>query len=73
VFVVTEWDEFRDIDWKRVASVMERPLIIDGRNMFCPEEISRHGFQYISVGRQAVAARRNASTRVSQEAQSIGA
>jgi len=73
VFIVTEWDEFRDIDWKRVASVMERPLIIDGRNMFCPEEISRHGFQYISVGRRAEAARRNASTRVSQEAQSIGA
>jgi hypothetical protein len=49
--VVTEWEEFREVDWKRLASVMEQPLIIDGRNMFSPGEVSGHGFRYISIGR----------------------
>jgi len=51
VLIVTEWDEFRHLDWKRLLSMVEQPLVIDGRNMFSPEEISRHGFRYISVGR----------------------
>ena len=74
VFIVTEWDEFREIDWQRLASVMERPLMIDGRNMFRAEEMNRCGFQYISVGRRPQSARRTTTT-VSQEeeAQSIGA
>lgn len=49
--VVTEWDEFRNVDWKRIASSMEQPLIIDGRNMFDPKEITSFGFRYVSVGR----------------------
>jgi UDPglucose 6-dehydrogenase len=76
LIIVTEWDEFRNLDWKRIASGMERRLIIDGRNMFSPEDMSRLGFQYISVGRQPQAARRNSSATVSKkdtEAQSIGA
>jgi UDPglucose 6-dehydrogenase len=51
LMVVTEWEEFREVDWKRLASVMEQPLIIDGRNMFSPGEVSGHGFRYISIGR----------------------
>jgi hypothetical protein len=39
------------MDWKRLFSVVEQPLVIDGRNMFCPEEISQHGFRYVSIGR----------------------
>jgi UDPglucose 6-dehydrogenase len=75
IFLVTEWDEFRTIDWKRLASVMERPLIIDGRNMFSPEEMSRHGFQYISVGRSQAAPRKVSATATQkdEEPQSIGA
>ena len=53
ILIVTEWDEFRHLDWKRLLSVVEQPLVIDGRNMFSPEEISGHGFRYISVGRAA--------------------
>lgn len=53
VVVVTEWDEFRAVDWKRLASGMEQPLLLDGRNMFQPEEITRHGFRYLSIGRAA--------------------
>ncbi len=51
IVIVTEWDEFRDVDWKRVLSIVEQPLVIDGRNAFKPEEISRHGFRYVSIGR----------------------
>ena len=37
ILVVTEWDEFRRMDWKRLLSRVEQPLVIDGRNMFVPE------------------------------------
>lgn len=51
LIIVTEWDEFRKVDWKRIASLMEQPLVVDGRNMFNPEEISGQGFRYVSIGR----------------------
>jgi UDPglucose 6-dehydrogenase len=51
VLIVTEWDEFRDLDWMRVRSIVEQPLVIDGRNVFSPEEIGRQGFRYVSIGR----------------------
>ncbi len=51
IVIVTEWDEFRQVDWNRLLSTVEHPLVIDGRNMFCPEAISCHGFRYISIGR----------------------
>ena len=49
--IVTEWDEFRQVDWTRLLSMVEQPLVIDGRNTFSPEEISRNGFRYVSIGR----------------------
>jgi UDPglucose 6-dehydrogenase len=51
ILIVTEWDEFHRMDWKRLASAVEQRLVIDGRNVFSPEEISRHGFRYVSIGR----------------------
>ena len=51
ILIVTEWDEFGTIDWQCLASVVERRLIIDGRNMFSIPDVAGHGFQYISVGR----------------------
>ena len=51
VLIVTEWDEFRDMEWTRVLSLVEQPLLIDGRNMFHPEEMSERGFRYVSIGR----------------------
>jgi len=51
ILIVTEWDEFRHMDWNRLLSIVEQPLVIDGRNVFTPEEISQHGFRYISIGR----------------------
>jgi UDPglucose 6-dehydrogenase len=51
ILIVTEWAEFRDINWSRVASIVERPLILDGRNMLKAEDVTRHGFHYVSIGR----------------------
>jgi UDPglucose 6-dehydrogenase len=51
VLIVTEWDEFRAIDWQRVRSIVERPLIVDGRNMFNATDVTSQGFHYVSIGR----------------------
>jgi UDPglucose 6-dehydrogenase len=51
ILIITEWDEFRTIDWERLASVVERRLIIDGRNVFNTSDVTAHGFQYVSIGR----------------------
>ncbi len=51
ILIVTEWDEFRTIDWRRLASVVDRRLIIDGRNMFNTCDMTAAGFEYVSIGR----------------------
>jgi UDPglucose 6-dehydrogenase len=52
LLLVTEWDEFRTIDFKKVKELMKGNLIVDGRNIYNPEEIRTHGFEYIGIGRQ---------------------
>ena len=51
LLVITEWEEFRTLDWDRLAGLMARPLILDGRNMLDPAAIKAHGFEYESFGR----------------------
>jgi UDPglucose 6-dehydrogenase len=50
VLLLTEWDEFQKVDWRRLATLVERPLIIDGRNALSRQEVSAHGFHYIGIG-----------------------
>jgi UDPglucose 6-dehydrogenase len=54
ILIVTEWDEFRSIDWDRLSTVVERPLIVDCRNMMNVADAASHGFHYFSVGRPPV-------------------
>ena len=49
--IITEWDEFRALDLERVKEVMRRPLMVDLRNIYKPEELRPRGFTYLSVGR----------------------
>ena len=49
--IVTEWEQFRALDFGRLKGVMERPVLVDLRNVYRPDEIARHGFVYESVGR----------------------
>jgi UDPglucose 6-dehydrogenase len=55
ILIATEWDEFRQMNWERLRSSVERPLIVDGRNMLEVSALTRCGFHYLSVGRPAVA------------------
>jgi UDPglucose 6-dehydrogenase len=54
IVIVTEWDEFRQVDWDRLRLAVERPLVVDGRNMLDTTDVTRRGFHYVSVGRPAV-------------------
>jgi UDPglucose 6-dehydrogenase len=51
--IATEWQEFRDLDFKKIKKLLKRPLIVDGRNMFDPRILKKHGFKYIGIGRKA--------------------
>ena len=54
LIILTEWDEFKKLDLNKLKSIMKHPLIIDGRNIFNPEDVKVHGFAYISIGRRDV-------------------
>ncbi|MEX0649432.1 MAG: UDP-glucose/GDP-mannose dehydrogenase family protein [Candidatus Andersenbacteria bacterium] len=50
--IMTEWDEFKDVDWAKVRATLKQPVIIDGRNMYNPKEMEELGFIYHSIGRR---------------------
>ncbi len=50
VVLLTEWEEFRNVDWQRLATLVERSLIIDGRNALSRDQVVAHGFQYVGIG-----------------------
>ena len=52
VVVLTEWDEFRWLDFARVLEVMAEPSIVDARNLLDPAAVRRMGFHYAGIGRQ---------------------
>ena len=51
LIVLTEWNEFREIDLNKLKSRMKATNIIDGRNIYDPESMREQGFNYIGVGR----------------------
>jgi len=51
LIVVTEWDEFRNVDMRAVKVLLKQPVIIDGRNIYDPDELKALGFTYIGIGR----------------------
>jgi UDPglucose 6-dehydrogenase len=51
IVIVTEWEQFRALDLKEMASVMASSVIVDLRNIYSPEEVVRNGFHYCGVGR----------------------
>lgn len=52
ILLLTEWAEFKRVDWKRIRSSVRRPLVVDGRNFFSAAELAQHGFEYVGVGRK---------------------
>jgi UDPglucose 6-dehydrogenase len=51
LIVVTEWNEFKNLDLERIRDSMHEPVILDGRNIYQPEQIKALGFRYRGVGR----------------------
>ncbi len=49
--VVTDWNEFKQLDLQKVKSLMRNPNLIDGRNIYEPEEMKALGFRYRGIGR----------------------
>lgn len=51
LLLLIEWDEFKSLDFNRLKSVMKGHVFIDTRNQYEPEEVAKHGFKYIGIGR----------------------
>ncbi|MCX5705761.1 MAG: UDP-glucose/GDP-mannose dehydrogenase family protein [Candidatus Omnitrophica bacterium] len=52
LLVVTEWNEFKELDFAKIKKLLKRPLLIDGRNMYEPEKLINAGFTYVGIGRK---------------------
>jgi UDPglucose 6-dehydrogenase len=57
LLLLTQWKEYRELDWERVYGEMARPLILDARNVLSPTDMEAFGFEYHSFGRPKVNAR----------------
>ena len=53
VLILTDWTEFASIDLARLNQAVHFPIVIDGRNLYKPQEMLDHGFTYVSIGRPA--------------------
>ncbi|AHC18804.1 MULTISPECIES: UDP-glucose dehydrogenase family protein [Paenibacillus] len=51
VCLLTDWEEFKKVDLVQLASILHKPVLIDGRNVFAEEQIQGSGLEYYSVGR----------------------
>ncbi len=51
LIVATEWNEFRNLDMRAVKILLKNPIIIDGRNIYDPKEMTDLGFKYMGIGR----------------------
>jgi UDPglucose 6-dehydrogenase len=49
--IVTEWEQFRALDFDRLKTVMAQPVLVDLRNVYRPDEMARRGFAYEGIGR----------------------
>jgi len=54
VVILTEWNEFRALDLARAKELLRRPLMVDLRNIYRPQQMAAAGFRYVSVGRAPV-------------------
>jgi len=53
LLILTEWDEFKELDFSKIKKLLKRPFIIDGRNIYEPKVMKKLGFTYISIGRRS--------------------
>lgn len=53
LLILTDWREFADLDLHRLNKTLRYPIVIDGRNLYDPQQMAAHGFTYLSIGRPA--------------------
>ncbi len=54
LLIITEWDEFKELDLSKIKKLLKRPFIIDGRNIYEPQRMKKLGFTYAGIGRRGV-------------------
>ncbi|WP_416068155.1 UDP-glucose dehydrogenase family protein [Rhizobium sp. ZK1] len=52
IVIVTEWEEFRALDLKRLKTIMKTPVIVDLRNIYSLSDVTKHGFEYFAIGKK---------------------
>jgi UDPglucose 6-dehydrogenase len=50
--LITDWNEFKEVNFERLAAAMRQPVIFDGRNTYDPAKVRAAGFIYVGVGRR---------------------
>ena len=51
LIIMTEWNQFRTLDFDRLKGLMKKPVLLDLRNVYDPERVAAAGFRHVSVGR----------------------
>ncbi len=51
LIILTEWNEFKELDLEKIKGLMKVPVIVDGRNIYDPQKMASLGFQYVCIGR----------------------
>jgi UDPglucose 6-dehydrogenase len=51
LMVITDWNEFKQLDLERIKNLMKRPILVDGRNIYDPKTMKQIGFRYRGLGR----------------------
>lgn len=71
VILVTEWNEFKQLDMPRLYASMRRKIFLDGRNVYEPNEMRAHGFEYRGVGRPLNGTATDEGRQMSEAAETI--
>jgi len=51
VAVMTEWNEFKEVDWEKIKKIVRQPVVLDGRNLYDPDKLRKMGFKYTGMGK----------------------
>ena len=51
LLILTEWNEFKELDFKKIKKLLKQPVVVDGRNIYEPAKMKKMGFRYAGVGR----------------------
>ncbi|MFH1791059.1 MAG: UDP-glucose/GDP-mannose dehydrogenase family protein [Candidatus Omnitrophota bacterium] len=52
IVIATDWNEFKELDFKRIKKLLRQPVIVDGRNIYDPRKMKKMGFRYSGIGRK---------------------